>query len=47
MAENILDEIVQAKRKELVELKRRRPLELVRAEVADAPPARNFFTACT
>ena len=47
MAENILERIVQTKRKELAELKRRHPLEQLKAEAAEAPHVRNFFTACT
>ncbi len=41
-----MDKIVETKRKELSRLKRDRPLEQVRADLADAPPVRNFFTAC-
>ena len=47
VAKNILSEIVQTKRKELVEAKRARPLELVQAAAAEAGPVRNFFVACT
>ncbi|MDY7009681.1 MAG: indole-3-glycerol phosphate synthase TrpC [Planctomycetota bacterium] len=47
MARNILDRIVETKRKELFRLKRERPLEQVRADLAGAPAVRNFFTACT
>ena len=46
MAENILQEIVQTKRKELGRAKREVPLERVKARLADAPRARNLFTAC-
>lgn len=47
MTRNILDRIVETKRKELSRLKLSRPIEQVRAEIADAPAVRNFFTACT
>ncbi len=47
MAGNILDRIVETKRKEIARLKRARPAEQVRADIADAPAVRNFFTACT
>jgi len=46
VAKNILTEIVQAKRKALDRAKRDRPLEQIQAELADAAPVRNFFTAC-
>ncbi len=41
-----MDKIVETKQKELFRLKRDRPLEQVRADLAGAPPVRNFFTAC-
>jgi len=47
VARNILHEIVQTKRKDLLERVRRRPLEQVQAEARDAPPVRNLFAACT
>ncbi len=47
MAKNILNEIVRTKRKEVAAARRRRPLAELQQELADAPPVRNFFTACT
>ena len=47
VAENILQEIVRTKRKELARTKREAPLERVKESLADAPRARNLFTACT
>lgn len=44
---NILDEIVQSKRKEVAERKKSCPIEQVIAELSTAPRVRNFFTACT
>ena len=47
MAKNILNEIIQTKRKELAQAKRQRGPDRVRAEADAAPRVRNFFTACT
>jgi indole-3-glycerol phosphate synthase len=47
MAQNILDRILETKRKELAEQMASQPLAAVQAEIASAPAARNFFTACT
>ncbi len=47
MAGNILDRIVETKRKEIARLKRDHPIEQIQAGIADAPPVRNFFAACT
>ena len=47
MAGNILDRIVETKRKEIARLKRDRPIEQLQSDIADAPPVRNFFSACT
>ncbi len=47
MTGNILDRIVETKRKEIARLKRSRPIEQLQAGIADAPPVRNFFSACT
>ena len=44
---NILNEMVETKRKELARAKRERPLEALREALPQAPRARNFFTACT
>jgi indole-3-glycerol phosphate synthase len=41
----ILDKIVASKRQEIAAARRARPDEQLRAELADAPPARNFFAA--
>jgi indole-3-glycerol phosphate synthase len=47
MAENILHQILQTKRKEVGELLERQSLADLRALAAAAPPARNFFQAVT
>jgi len=47
VAPNILNAIVDTKRKEVARAKRERPLERLRADLAGAPPVRNFFTSCT
>lgn len=47
VAKNILNQIVQTKRKAIAQAKRDRPLAQLRAELADVPHVRNFFTACT
>jgi len=47
VAQTILDRIVETKRKEVAAAKRARPAEAVQAAAAEAPPARNLFTACT
>ncbi len=44
---NILNEIVETKRKEVARAKRRRPPARVRAEALATAEVRNFFTACT
>ena len=41
----ILDRIVQAKKEEIAEQKREKPLELLREELPHLPPARDFFAA--
>jgi indole-3-glycerol phosphate synthase len=47
VATNILDRIVQTKRKEVEQAKRDLPLERLKAGLGQVPPARNFFAACT
>jgi len=47
VAENILDKIVQTKRKELEQARRVCPLERLKARLPEAPRVRNFFSACT
>ena len=47
MAGNILDRIVETKRKEIARLKRERPIEQLQSDITDAPQVRNFFSACT
>ncbi len=47
MPQNILDAILETKRKEVLELGRRTSLAQLRAEAFKAPPARNFFSAVT
>lgn len=47
MTENILDKIVQTKRKEIELAKRERTLGELESALADAPRVRNFFAACT
>jgi indole-3-glycerol phosphate synthase len=47
MAENILQRILQTKRKEVAALLERQSLNDLRALAAAAPPARNFFQAVT
>ena len=42
-----MDKIVQTKRKELAAAKQAVPLAQVEQRLAEAPPVRNFFTACT
>jgi len=44
---NILDQIVQSKRKEIAERKKVCPIEQVVEKLSNAPRVRNFFTACT
>lgn len=47
MPQNILDKILQTKRKEVAELHRTYHLDDLKAQAAAAPRARNFFTAAT
>ncbi|KPK84738.1 MAG: hypothetical protein AMJ81_04885 [Phycisphaerae bacterium SM23_33] len=47
MAKNILNEILETKRKELAQAQQRRPMEGVQTQAAAAPRVRNLFTACT
>lgn len=47
MAHNILQTILETKRKEVAELRNRRSLGDLRAAAAGAPPVRNFFAAMT
>ncbi len=42
---SILDKIVTAKRDEIATARQRRPIEQLRAALADAPPVRDFFGA--
>jgi len=43
----ILDEIVETKRGEVADARRRRPLDTVRSEAAATPRPRNFYSAVT
>ena len=45
--QNILDKIVETKRKEVAEAKLACPLSQVQARLSQAPPVRNFFAACS
>ncbi len=47
VSKNILDRIVETKRKEIAAAKRALPLEQIKADISAAPRVRNFFTACT
>ncbi len=47
MPQNILQTILETKRKEVDELRSRRNLADLQADAAKAPPVRNFFTAMT
>ena len=47
MVENILNKIIDAKRKELARAKRARPLEQLQEDISGVPRVRNFFAACT
>ncbi|MFP4054167.1 MAG: indole-3-glycerol phosphate synthase TrpC [Phycisphaerae bacterium] len=47
MAANILDRILETKRKEVEALRRAAPLEQWQQRAAEAPPARNFYAALT
>jgi indole-3-glycerol phosphate synthase len=47
VATNILNRIVETKRKELAQARLAVPLESIRAQLPGAPPVRNFFAACT
>ena len=47
MDENILEKIVETKRKEVAQAKALRPLEELQAAVAKLERPRNFFTACS
>ncbi len=47
MLQNILQTILETKRKEVADLRGRLSLEDLQAAAAKAPPARNFFTAMT
>jgi len=47
MPQNILQAILETKRKEVAELRRTRSLADLKAAAADAPPVRNFFAALT
>src|SRR5712692_3542962 len=42
---NVLDEIVAHKRTEIAEAKRRRPIATLQAQLASAPPVRDFVAA--
>ena len=45
MPNSILDEIVATKRREVLEAKKRMPIEELEAQAAEAPPARDFRAA--
>ncbi|NLW87614.1 MAG: indole-3-glycerol phosphate synthase TrpC [Planctomycetes bacterium] len=47
MPQNILDAILETKRKEVEQLRAAAGLDDLKAAAADAPPARNFFSAVT
>lgn len=47
MPQNILDAILETKRKEVEQLRAAASLDDLKAAAADAPPARNFFSAVT
>jgi indole-3-glycerol phosphate synthase len=47
VAANILERIVQTKRKEVADAKLRHPLEELQSAVAKLPRPKNFFTACS
>lgn len=47
MSQNILQTILETKRKEVAELRNRRSLADLQAAAGEAPPVRNFFTAMT
>jgi len=47
MPQNILDTILQTKRKEVAALRRARPLAELKQAAAAAPPVRNFYAALT
>ena len=47
MTQNILDAILETKRKEVADLHARTDLDQLRASAAEAPRAKNFFTAVT
>ena len=47
MSKNILDTILETKRKEVAELHASTDLESLKAQASDAPRARNFFSALT
>jgi len=47
MPQNILDRILETKRKEIAALREREDIEALKVRAAAAPRARNFFTAMT
>ena len=47
MPQNILDTIVETKRKEIAQLRRRWDLETLKTRARQGPPPRNFFSAVT
>ena len=47
MSQNILDRILETKRKEVAALRSELTLEELKARAKAAPPARNFFAAVT
>jgi len=47
VATNILEQIVQTKRKEVEQARRQAPLADLQGQLPGAPPVRNFFAACS